>query len=111
MLCCMLYAQLWIVVQVWLEHADWHLQGESTTPNTALQILKKARQVHSIMQQDKFQEHVNSAKPREVPIFWKSLGFVNISCMWALQLEKIVFSIRAESPIFTGKFHWFPWCC
>ena len=32
-------------VQVWLEHADWHMQGETSSPHLALQTLKKARQV------------------------------------------------------------------
>ncbi|DBA97394.1 hypothetical protein WJX77_004704 [Trebouxia sp. C0004] len=30
---------------VWLEHADWHMQGETSSPHLALQTLKKARQV------------------------------------------------------------------
>ncbi|DBB09204.1 TPA: hypothetical protein ACH3X3_007796 [Trebouxia sp. C0006] len=29
---------------VWLEHADWHMQGETSSPHLALQTLKKARQ-------------------------------------------------------------------
>lgn len=32
-------------LQVWLEHADWRMQGEVASPHLALQLLKKARQV------------------------------------------------------------------
>ena len=33
-------------LQVWLEQADWRMQGEGGSPQLALSILKKARQVH-----------------------------------------------------------------
>lgn len=32
-------------MQVWLEQAEWRMQGEMGSPHLALQVLKKARQV------------------------------------------------------------------